>query len=447
MKTKALSLFLAVILAWPLSSGAFSTEKERELGEKLFRELQKKLEFIKDPVIKAYVEGVGDKVARASGDRRFDYHFYVVREAQPNAFTIPGGYVFVNSGLLRMLDSEDELAAVLAHEVAHSVLRHVSKMFDQAVRVSLATLAMLVAGVVLAKDAKARGAIGTGAAAMAQSIMLRYSRENEIEADQLGTSIAQKAGYRPEAMTSFLKKIYRWSRYVSPEVPSYLSTHPAVADRISYLSARFPLTEKLPPSLGLRRIQSRIVVLERGPEAVIGRLWSKADKGPDDLYSLGFAYIEASRFKEAVTPLEQLVRISPSDPYARRELGLAYYRLKEFGKAEVHLRRALNAFPSDTEVALALVQLLRLEGRRGEAKRLCKGFLNRSPDEAEFYKVLAEIQMEEGKGGNAHENFGLYFMKRGDREAALYHFRKALELARGEDKERIEALIQELTVR
>lgn len=444
MLRKALSILL-ILLSVPTPSFSLSVEKEREIGRKLFKELKEKLNFVDDPVVSSYVEGVGAKVAKASGDRRFEYRFYVIKEGQPNAFTIPGGYVFVNSGLLQMVESEDELAAVLAHEVAHSVLRHISKLFERAQRVSIATLAILVAGALLTSP-KAKRAMGASAAAMAQSLMLKYSRENEMEADQLGAKLMERAGYHPEAFVSFLKKIYRWGRSVSPEVPSYLSTHPGVADRIAHLSAQFKLGQRPRASTALRRVKARLSVCERGPWVVLAELWgSSEEEDVDRLYTIGFALLKASRPEEAIAPLEDAHKLLPSDPYIVRELGLAHYRCRYFQRAEGLLREAFGAFPSDQEVAFALGRLLTDEGKLDEALKVYKALAARRPELPEVYRAMGELYMRQGRRDLAHEHFGLYFSKIGDKKAAIFQLRKALELSQGEDKERIRQRLRRLT--
>ncbi len=445
MLRKAISILL-VLLFLPTSAPSLSVEKEKEIGRKLFKELRERLSFVDDPVISSYVEGVGAKVVKASGDRRFEYRFYVIEEGQPNAFTIPGGYVFVNSGLLQMVESEDELAGVLAHEVAHSVLRHISKLFERAQRVSIATLAILVAGALLAKGSKAKEAIGASAAAMAQSLMLKYSRENEMEADQLGAKLMERAGYHPWAFVSFLKKIYRWGRSVSPEVPSYLSTHPGVADRIAYLSAQFKIGEGPGASTALRRVKARLSVCERGPEVVLAELWRPSDeKDVDLLYTMGFALLKASRPQEAIAPLEDAHELAPSDPYIGRELGLAHYRCRHFRRAEGFLQEAFRAFPADQEVAFALGHLLTEGGRLEEALKVYKALAGRRPELPEVYRSMGELYMDQGRRGLAHEHFGIYFSKIGDKKAAIFHLKKALELSQGEDKERIQQRLRRLT--
>jgi predicted Zn-dependent protease len=112
-------------------------QEERELGDELAREIQQKLDMVNDPLITAYVDEVSSRLVEKARDHRFQYRFYVVKEQEPNAFAIPGGHIFITSGLIRLVDTEDELAGVIGHEIAHGVLRHIDKAIDRAKRISL----------------------------------------------------------------------------------------------------------------------------------------------------------------------------------------------------------------------------------------------------------------------------------------------------------------------
>src|SRR4030042_2542610 len=255
--------FMVTVL--PPSSGlaSMTVKEEKEMGDKLALQIQQNVDMVNDPLITEYVDQIGRRLLEEVHGRRFDYHFYVVKEQEPNAFAIPGGHIFVTSGLIRFVDTEDELAGVIGHEIAHSVLRHIDKAMDRAKRLSLLTLAAIIAGAFLTRDARGAATLTTGAMAMAQSLMLKYTRENEAEEDQKGTKYLTDAGYGSQAMVTFLKKIYRWQRAISPEIPTYLSTHPGIDERITSLSATFPTAPQYaaihPPAAGdLKKIQIRL---------------------------------------------------------------------------------------------------------------------------------------------------------------------------------------------
>ena len=444
MKTLALILIFSFTLSSPLKGFALSTSEEKKLGEKLAKELARKLEIVRDPVINLYVWRVGKRIVKEAADTRFRYRFYVVKEPEPNAFTIPGGHVYVTSGLLRMVEDEDELAGVLAHEVAHSILRHIAKAMDRAKRISLATLAAIIAGAFLSRNAKGAEAIGTSAIAMAQSLMLRYTRENEVEADQLGAKLMTRAGYRPGAMVRFLKKIYKWERMTSPDVPTYLRTHPAISDRIAYLSQSYPSVDVVRSHTlgGLKKVQKRVFVIEKGPFGALEQFGGLTGDDPDLLYGLGIALLGSGREEGALSCFEKALSKSPDDPYILREIGLVLYRRGAPRKACPYLEKAVEAFPLDEELIDALALLYRKEGRWDEAVLLYERALKEEMCPA-LYRSLGELYAQKGDRVLAHKNFGLFFLRKGDKRMALYHFRKAMKKARGAEKREIEGLIEE----
>jgi predicted Zn-dependent protease len=456
MRSIVILVALCFALSVSLPSAAIASMtvgEEQEMGDKLAIEIQQKLDMINDSLIKTYVEAIGSHLVEEAQDNRFHYRFYVVNEQEPNAFAIPGGHIFVTSGLIRLVDTEDELAGVIGHEIAHGVLRHVDKAIDRAKRISLVTLAAIIAGAFLSKDAKGAATLTTGAMAMAQSLMLKYTRENEIEADQKGMKYLTDAGYDPQAMAVFLKKIYRWQRFTSPDVPTYLSTHPGIGDRITYVSDTFMTTPKSltlhpPPAGDLKKIQIRLFLNERGAMEGINTFSSLLREKPGDanaLYGLGVSYVMVGRANEAITALSKALKNSPQDAaYIMRELGIAYFQAQKLDKAIDALQTASGAFPDDTNLLYYLAQGYQEKGQWDQALSFYRHVLKLEPQRVEIYHNLGVVYDKKGLLGLAHENFGLYFKEKKEREIALFHFKKALEHTQdGEKRRQLEELIRE----
>jgi len=447
------SFCLSVLLCFvTVGIASMTVEEEKELGDKLAQELQQKLEIISDPLVKQYIAEIGRRLLKETHDTRFPYHFYVVKELEPNAFAIPGGHIFITSGLIRLVDAEGELAGVIGHEIAHSVSRHIDKAMERAKRISLATLAAVIAGAFLSRDVKGTGAIATSAMAMAQSLMLKYTRENEVEADQKGTKYMISAGYDPRDMVVFLKKIYRWQRFVSPNVPTYLSTHPGVDSRITYLSDIFfnepkPLIDHPIAAGDLKKIQIRLFIKERGEMTGIDHFSSLVKEKPGDinaLYGLGTSYIMAGRAKEAIPLLTEALKLSSDDGYIMRELGIGYFHAKEIDKALQSLQAALNVFPSDTTILYYLAQAHQEQGKWDQSLAFYRQVLEIDPQRTEIYYNLGVVYSMKDLLGPAHESFGFYFKHTGKKETALFHFKKARKYYQDEEKrKKLDELIRE----
>ncbi|MDD5098077.1 MAG: M48 family metallopeptidase, partial [Candidatus Omnitrophica bacterium] len=178
-----------------------------------------------DPLIQKRVEDIGKKIAAVSDRKEIDYHFFVLDENDVNAVSLPGGYVYIFKGLIDKVSSDDELAGVIAHEVGHIVARHSIKKLQALQGYSI--LRILVAA------APSSGEAGNAADAAFTEMLLGYSREDELLSDQLGARYAKKAGYDPQAMITFLKKLQEINKRAPLQPKSYYSkTHPYVPDRI-----------------------------------------------------------------------------------------------------------------------------------------------------------------------------------------------------------------------
>src|SRR5262249_23365728 len=173
---------------------------EAELGRRFLLEARSQLPLIEDPAVTEYVERVGRRLVGVLGPQQFDYRFYVVQSPELNAFAVPGGYVFVFSGLLARAANDDELAGVLAHAVGHVSGHHlVRQQSEGQVWNYAALLGVLLSAV--------HPVLAAGAVAAAETAQLKYSREFEQEADYLGLRYATQAGYDPHALGSFFKTL------------------------------------------------------------------------------------------------------------------------------------------------------------------------------------------------------------------------------------------------
>lgn len=206
-----------------------STDKEVEIGRKLARRVEREMTLVADEAMQQRVKALGHRLAEVSDRLELVYSFAVVKDKNVNAFSLPGGYVFVNEGLIETASSDDELAGVLAHEIAHIAARHAVSRYESALGMQLVQLATLAVG-----GGQAAGGLGVAA----QAAQMAYSRDAELEADQLGVKYMKAAGFDPAAMLTFLNKL-RAEHKEKPQYlprgvvrPYYALTHPFVPERI-----------------------------------------------------------------------------------------------------------------------------------------------------------------------------------------------------------------------
>jgi predicted Zn-dependent protease len=205
----------------------YSFEKEIALGRQLAQEVQRQAKLVEDPLITEYVNRIGQNLVRNS-DAKVPFTFQVIEGDSPNAFALPGGYVFIYTGLIKIADEEDELAAALAHEIAHVAARHMTR---QATKSELANLATVPLSVLLGNGL---GAIAgrQGAALAVPAAFLHFARQDESEADYLGVQYLYSAGYDPNGAISIFEKLESLEKKTPGAVARIFSTHPMDAARI-----------------------------------------------------------------------------------------------------------------------------------------------------------------------------------------------------------------------
>lgn len=205
----------------------YSLEKEIALGKQLAQEVERQSKIIDDPVIAEYVNRVGQNLVRNS-DAKVPFTIKVLDTEEVNAFALPGGFFFVNSGLILKADSESELAGVMAHEIAHVAARHGTR---QATKGELAQIGMIVASIAVPYSMAGYGAM-QGANLLIPMGFLKFSRSMEAEADFLGLQYLYKSGYDPTSFVDFFEKIQSMEKKKPGSVSKLFSTHPMTDDRI-----------------------------------------------------------------------------------------------------------------------------------------------------------------------------------------------------------------------
>jgi beta-barrel assembly-enhancing protease len=205
----------------------YSLEHEIALGKQLSAEVERQAKFINDPVVTEYVNRVGQNLVRNS-DAQVPFTIKVIDSDVVNAFALPGGFFYVNSGLILHADEESELAGVMAHEIAHVCARHGTK---QATKGEITQLAMIPA-MIFIPYTWAGYAIYQGMQFAIPMAFLQFTRTDEREADYLGLQYMYKAGYDPNAFVSFFEKVAADEKKQPGTVPKIFSTHPPTPDRI-----------------------------------------------------------------------------------------------------------------------------------------------------------------------------------------------------------------------
>ena len=208
----------------------FTKQQDVQLGEETAAEVRKQMTVISDPVLTAYVNRVGKRLvaSQEATESGFPFSFEVVADPTINAFALPGGHMFINTGLLKAVDNEAQLARVMGHEMSHVILRHGTNQASKANLIELpAALAEQMAGKGSMLGQLAQLGIGLGA----NSVLLKFSRNAESQADLMGSHLMAEAGYDPMEMAHFFNKLGSPGKGLPGSVAQFLSDHPNPANR------------------------------------------------------------------------------------------------------------------------------------------------------------------------------------------------------------------------
>ena len=416
-----------------LAHASFTIEDERKLGKEFYEKLEKSNVLIRDKKINTYINQLGNKVLAQSNKAPFDFRFSVIDSSAINAFATPGGYVYVNRGLINMVEKESELASVLGHEIAHVNARHIASIIEKSQKVGIAALAAILAGAFLGGGGDLSAATVAFSLATATTLNLKYSREHEEEADRLGLSYLVSAGYDGKSMLDFMKKMKRYEFY-SNNIPSYFLTHPGTDERISYIDALLHTTytqKGAESTIGnLKRIQTILILREKDLDSGLKHFQSELQKDQNDVEALyGIAVIQdrLGRTNESLTNFNKALSIAPNDGDISRDLGIAYFKLGRTSEAIDILRRALTLNDDDLDTVLYLGRSYELQGDYTTALNLYKKIEKKNINDVDVYYSIAMAYGKTNNPGDSHYNFGIYFKKKNKIDSALFHFKEALK--------------------
>jgi predicted Zn-dependent protease len=214
------------------AQSTLSLEDEYSLGRMVMRGLRESGRVIEDPELSEYLQSLGLRLSSQAHDGNRNFNFFVVKDPAINAFALPGGFIGVHAGLLMETDSESELAGVLAHEVAHIAQRHAADQITKQLAVN-GLLGLL--GALLGNAGGGARTAQIGAQILAGGYMLKFSRDDEREADRIGMRIMQSAGWDPRGMADFMDVLRREQGRDPGSVEVFLSSHPAPGERAALL--------------------------------------------------------------------------------------------------------------------------------------------------------------------------------------------------------------------
>jgi predicted Zn-dependent protease len=242
--------FQVTLLTVTAVVGCVSPARIAELGAEEATKVEQTMGILGDAELERYVTAVGRKLAAVSDRPQEPWKFQIVDTPEPNAFALPGGHIYISRGLLALVNSEDELAGVLGHEIGHVTAAHVERRMRASVATSPVSIASGLAGLATGIVSPSLGRmVSSGGQALQKGLVIApYGRAQENEADQIGQTLAARAGYDPAGISSFLRTLERELALLDdqPRERGFLRTHPVTADRIAKTEERSPNLTRMP---------------------------------------------------------------------------------------------------------------------------------------------------------------------------------------------------------
>jgi predicted Zn-dependent protease len=431
-----------------------SSSAERKLGERIARELYRDPDYIDDPVLVEYVQGIWQPLlaaARQRGelsaelDQRFAWEIFLGKDRSINAFALPGGYLGLHLGLVAAVANRDELASVLAHELSHVTQRHISRLMTQQNRQTPWLIGAMILGAIAAsKNPDAANAVVAGGQAVAMQNQLNFSRDMEREADRIGYGVMTQAGFEPLGFVTMFDKLQQASRLNDNGAFPYLRSHPMTTERMADMQARQQLAGRnvSPAAASLEHalVTARARVLSQGSvdalrarvaEAQAAALLQQSPaRQASALYGAALASLkqrdplQAERFALALRPLVQ------GDVAAAR---LARLLLAEIALAGGDAARAMSLVPATgtgrPDVLLFAQSALRI-GRAGDAAQRMQTWVALNPRDAAGWQLLAQAYGAQGHNVRAIRAEAEAQVAWLDYAAAMDRFKAAQELVR-----------------
>ena len=431
---------------------------ERRIGDRIARELYRDPDYIDDPIVTDYVQGIWQPLLAASRQRGellpqlddlFAWEILLGRDRTVNAFALPGGYFGLHLGLVGIVTSRDELASVLAHELSHVTQRHISRsMSRQAAQAPWLMGAMILGILAASKDPSAAQATIVGGQAAAVQSQLNYSRDMEREADRIGFGVQTQAGFAPQGFVSMFEKLQQSSRLNDAGGFPYLRTHPLNTERIADMQSRVRQSDQgaISPVATLEHamVAARARVLSNSAVDAL-RTWAQevqpgnlaklpAAAQAGSLYGATLSALTLRDFALAKATLAHLQERTAGDPAATRLthlLALEAALVQGDIATAARLQKATNT-PADTSRAALLLgaQTDTLSGKAESAAQNLQTWVADHPRDAQAWQLLAAANVAINRPVAAVRAEAEVNVAQLDYTAALTRFKVAQDMAR-----------------
>ena len=432
-----------------ISSASLSDTQERTIGNRIMREVRNDPAFLDDPEVTDYITSVGQRLLSVADNPPPDITFFMVKDDSINAFAMVGGHVFIHTGLLLLTQDESELAGVMAHELSHVLQKHQARMTRDASRGQWTSLAALAVALLAARSnsnqaGQVTEAALAGATAFSIQNQLDYTREHEREADRVGFTLLEKAGYDPRGMATFFERMQRANRVNEQQkgaLPSYLRTHPMTTERIAEMQDRL---EKMPPrilapdSIEYKISKARMRAAQGSTSDAL-RFFKVALEDAtvlrprEDVYGMALAQRRAHDLDGAWKTLQPIRMQGRTHPAFEVLAGQILADMHKGDEALAVYKTALKTWPGYRALAYAYLDELLQTGHNKEAIADLEDRLRSRPDDWRLYELQARAFEATGASLSQHRAQAESYYRRGNLAAAVDQLEIAVKFRKGSD--------------
>lgn len=414
------------------SGTIISSAKNRQQGLKILRDFRRSNKVIEDPEINIWIRSLGNRLVSNAPRSSSPLYFVVSKSQSINAFATLGGVIVINAGLILRTNTESELAAVIAHEIAHVTQNHLLRMVEKADSNKLATGVAVLAGVIASsKDPQAGQAILSATVASMAHSQLSFSREAETEADRVGLRILARSGFNPVGMPNFLKKLELFSSDRNANVTEYLRSHPLTIKRVS--DTRFRARK-----MGAFRGRENVSYLYMREK--VRALINAGIATPSNLPSNIKKYAKAQQLKRQRKYPYALKLIGSSSRKIPEAILIAQLlnRQRQYKKTIHLLKPLINVYPGDEALSIPLAQAYVADRQVDQAWKLLSDISPSEQTSLEFFDAAQEIARLARKPSQAYQSVARRNIRIGDYKSARLQLRRAIKLPGSTTNEIIE---------
>ena len=423
------------------SAATLSDTQERTIGNRIMREVRIDPAYLDDPEVADYISSLGARLLAATDGPTRDLDYFVVQDESVNAFALPGGHIGVHSALIVLTQSESELAGVVAHETGHILQRHQARMLHGQRGAQWTSLAALALAILSSRGGSSQsGQVTEAAVAAAGALQIQnqidYTREHEREADRVGLTLLERAGFDTRAMATFFERLLRANRLNELKgAPVYLRTHPLTTERIADMQGRVDRmpAKMVPDSFEYRIARARLRAAAGSPtEAVALHRTMLADatvvRPREDVYGLALSLRRTRDFDGAWKTLAPLRTPTSTHPAFELLAGQLLVDLKRPDEALAVYQKALRNHPGYRALAYANLDLMLQTGRNREALADLEERLRMTQDDAHLYEYQARAYEASGKRLAQHRAQAEAYYRRGNLAAAVDQLEIAVKI-------------------